>query len=178
MKRFSLGIFMAVLVCLAGGQTLLHAQAKSSAAATTILNPAAAAKLTPATVFFRGQIAPMQQRNTFGLRTADGSIVLMGLVDNSGYSTGIQQKYQGYILTEVPLDFSGKKLTPGAYGFGFLASNSFSIMNLDAKEVLSATWSADAKLVRPRPLQIVPGAQANMFRLYSGRKFVNIHLEP
>lgn len=173
MKRFFTGILMAALVCVAGGPTQLHAQAKSSTAATTILNPAAAAKLAPATVFFRGQSASMQLRNTFGLRTASGAIVLIGLVDSSGYSTGLQQKYQGYILTEVPLDFAGKKLAPGAYGFGFLASNHFAIMNLAAQDILGAPWSADAALNRPRPLQIVQGTQPNAFRLYVGRKFVN-----
>lgn len=179
MKRFFAGVLIAAVGffgCFVGGLTPLHAQTKTSTAATTILNPTAADKLAPATVFFRGQSASLQMRNTFGLRAQDGSIVLMGLVDNSGYSTGIQQKYQGYILTEVPLNFAGKNLPAGAYGFGFLASNHFSIMNLGAVDVLGASWIADANLARPRPLQIVQAAQPNAFRLYNGRKFVDFQV--
>jgi hypothetical protein len=150
-----------------------HAQAKRG---DVILPPAVTAKITPATVFFRGQSAPMQLRNTFGVRTADGAVVLMGLVDSSGYSSGIQQKYQGYILTEVALNFSGKHLAPGAYAFGFVGANAFTVMDLGNHDLLSVPWATDANLHRPRPLQIVQGAQAQTYRLYAGRKYVDFAL--
>jgi len=51
--------------------------------------------------------------------------VLAGLVDTSGYSTGVASKYQGYLITEVPLKIGGKRLPAGAYGFGFLDAASF-----------------------------------------------------
>jgi hypothetical protein len=42
------------------------------------------AKLFPERVFFRGQSAPVQFRNTGGVRFADDFYVLAGMVDNCG----------------------------------------------------------------------------------------------
>ena len=64
--------------------------------------------LVPATVFFRGQVASVQARNAGGVKLADGMFVLCALVDTSGYSTAVQQKYQGYFITEVALDINGQ----------------------------------------------------------------------
>src|SRR5262245_30139048 len=77
-------------------------------------------KLFPETVFFRGQSAPVQMRNTGGVHFVDDCYVLAGMVDNSGYSTSIREKYQAYFLTEVNLEIGGQKLKPGAYGIGFI----------------------------------------------------------
>src|SRR5690348_9950146 len=77
-------------------------------------------KLFPEQVFFRGKVAPAQLRNTGGLHFADDLYVLAGLVDNSGYSTAIKEKYQAYLLTEVGLEIGGQTVKPGAYGFGFV----------------------------------------------------------
>ncbi len=52
-------------------------------------------KAVPAEFFFRGQKAPTQARNSAGFQTADGKITFAALVDVSGYSTAVQQKYQG-----------------------------------------------------------------------------------
>ena len=53
-------------------------------------------KLFPEHVFFRGQVASAQLRNTGDVHFADDLYVLAGLVDSSGYSTAIKEKYQGY----------------------------------------------------------------------------------
>src|SRR5579859_7696840 len=86
-------------------------------------------KLFPETVFFRGQSAPVQMRNTGAVHFSDDLYMLAGMVDNSGYSSGLRQKYQAYLLTEVPLQIGGQSVKPGAYGFGFLeeTNSSFSI---------------------------------------------------
>ena len=168
MKKLTQWIFSGVLtLCVLAALPAL-AQSKSAA----ILTPADTAKIAPATVFFRGQIAPLQLRNTYGVRTGSGAVVLMGLVDSSGYSSGVQQKYQGYILTEIPLDFSGKHLQPGAYGFGFVQANTFTVMDLGNHDLFSTAWTANAAMQRPRPLQIVQGTQARAYQLCSGRKCV------
>ncbi len=72
-------------------------------------------KIFPEHVFFRGQAAPAQLRNTGGVHFADDFYVLAGLVDSSGYSTAIREKYQGYLLNEVTLEIGGQTLKPGAY---------------------------------------------------------------
>jgi len=70
----------------------------------------------PAEFFFRGQKAPTQLRNSSGFQTADGKITFGALVDVSGYSTAVQQKYQGMIVTESKLNIGGSELAPGEYG--------------------------------------------------------------
>ncbi len=142
-----------------------------------ILTPENIRQLMPATVFFRGQTASVQLRNTFGLRFPDGTLLLAGLVDSSGYSSGIQVKYQGYLLSETDLTINGKTLPAGAYGFGFLANKDFVAMNLGARDILNVASQSDAAMSRPRPLAIVAGKHPGTFRLYEGRNFVSIRLK-
>src|SRR4029077_18371405 len=84
--------------------------------------------MVPADFFFRGQKAPTQLRNSAGFQMADGKVTLAALVDVSGYSTAIQQKYQGMLITESKLNIGGSELPPGEYGFGFSADK-FLVMN-------------------------------------------------
>lgn len=87
-------------------------------------------KLLPDKVWFRGQNAPVQARNSGGVRYGDGFYVLVTLVDNSGYSSGVREKYQAYFITEVPLEIGGQSLKPGAYGVGFLDADKFIVMDI------------------------------------------------
>jgi hypothetical protein len=129
-------------------------------------------KIFPERVFFRGQSAPVQYRNSAGVHFADDLYVLAGLVDSSGYSTGIKEKYQGYLLSEVTLEIAGQTLKPGAYGFGFLGGGKFVVMDIGANDVLQATSQRDAEMKRPMPLQVVAAASAGSYRLYAGRDYV------
>jgi hypothetical protein len=129
-------------------------------------------KLFPERVFFRGQTAPVQARNTGGVRYADDFYVLAGMVDNSGYSTGIREKYQAYLINEVTLEIGGLTLKPGAYGFGFLDGGKFLVMDLGANDLLSAASQRDAEMKRPVPLQVVASSTAGNYRLYAGRNYV------
>jgi hypothetical protein len=126
----------------------------------------------PEGVFFRGQVAPTQLRNTGGVHFADGFYFLAGLVDSSGYSTDIKEKYQGYLLNEVTLEIGGQALKPGAYGFGFLNAGKFVVMDLSANEVFQIASQRDGDLKRAVPLQIATASTAGAFRLYSGRDYV------
>ena len=163
------------LGCVPAAQ-LARAQAATPAQAK-ILSPQDIGTLMPHSVFFRGQTATVQLRNTYGLRLADGTVVLAGLVDNSGYATGIQQKYQGYLLSENALTVNGKALPAGAYGFGFVANNAFVVMDIGAHEVSKTTSKTDATMPHPRPLMIVTGTRPGNYRLYEGRRFVSIHIK-
>jgi hypothetical protein len=119
----------------------------------TVLKAADAQKLLPASVYYKGQSAPVQARNSGGVKFADGDYVLATLVDTSGYSTGIAAKYQGY-------------------GFGFIADNKFIITDVGAHDVFTVDTASDDGMKRPMPLQVLadPGGG---FRLYAGRKYVN-----
>jgi hypothetical protein len=91
-------------------------------------------------------------------------------VDNSGYSSGVQQKYQAYFITEVLLDFSGQTLKPGAYGVGIVKDH-FIVMDIAAHDLFTASVTHDAELKRPTPLQL--NADGDHYRLYFGRDYVS-----
>lgn len=133
-------------------------------------------RIVPSTVFFHGQSAGVQLRNTYGLRFPSGALMMAALVDSSGYSSAIQQKYQGYILSEATLTIEGKTLLPGAYGFGMRADGNFVVMNLGAQDILQTSAHMDSTMSRPRPLAIVAGQHSGSYRLYEGKKFVSIRM--
>src|SRR5271170_5554813 len=140
--------------------------AADSSASPTILKAGDTTNLMPATVFFRGQVATVQARNSGGVKLPDGMFVLCALVDTSGYSTAVQQKYQAYFITEVPLDINGQTLKPGAYGVGFIEGTKFIVMDLGAHELFTTAGNRDSALKRPTPLQILADASPGHYRLY------------
>lgn len=160
----------------AAGMALAALSSLGAAMAQTgdsrVLAPADLEKLFPATVYYAGQSATAQLRNSGGVKFADGHFVLASLVDTSGYSTGVAARYQGYLITEVPLKIEGQLLAAGAYGFGFLDGGRFLVTDVGGHDVLTANSAADEAMKRPRPLQVSadPGGG---FRLYSGRKYVH-----
>jgi hypothetical protein len=91
-------------------------------------------------------------------------------VDTSGYSTGIQAKYQAYFITEVPLKVGGQSLAAGIYGVGFVGDK-FVVTDVGAHDVLTVAAFEDAGLKLPRPLQVAADG-AGGYRLYAGRKYV------
>ena len=144
-------------------------------AAAGVQPTAEAQRLMPPSVYFSGQTATVQQRNSAVYRFADGKLVLTGLVDTGGYSTSLRQRYQFYLMSDVALDLGGgKKLPAGAYGCGFLPQIGLLVMDLGGEEVLRVPTADDAELRRPRPLQMVAGSGPNSFRLYLGRSYVTI----
>jgi hypothetical protein len=130
--------------------------------------------LVPADFFFRGQKAPTQLRNATGFQMADGKVTLAALVDVSGYSTAIQQKYQGMVITETKLNIGGSVLAPGEYGFGF-AADKFVVMNVASEDALSAPYQTDADLKRAVPLKLVQDGAG--YKLYAGKKWVAVKPE-
>jgi hypothetical protein len=138
--------------------------------ASNLLTPADLQKQFPATVYYDGQNAPAQLRNSGGVKFADGHFVLASLVDTSGYSTGVAAKYQGYLIAEVPLKIEGKRLAAGAYGFGFV-DGKFMVTDLGGNDVMAVHAGNDQVMRRPRPLQVTADP-AGGFRLYSGRNYV------
>lgn len=139
----------------------------------TVLNASSIQKLMPATVFYRGQVATTQLRNSGGVKFSDGYFVLTGLVDTSGYSSAVAAKYQAYFITEVPIHIGGSRLGAGAYGIGFIANNKFIVTDIGGHDVFTVDSATDSSLQRPRPLEVVAGS-GNSFRLYDGRRYVII----
>ena len=140
----------------------------------TVLKAADAQKLLPAAVYYKGQSAPVQARNSGGVKFSDGYFVLASLVDTSGYSTGIAAKYQGYFITETPIKVGSESMPAGVYGFGFIADNKFVITDVGAHELFSVDTANDDGMKRPMPLQVLAD-QGGGFRLYAGRKYVHFN---
>jgi hypothetical protein len=150
---------------------LLHAQQ----ATKHLLSSDEVKKVVPAEFFYRGQKAPVELRNAAGFQLPDGKIVLAALVDASGYSTAVQQKYQGLLITEVKLNVGGAELAPGEYGFGFTADGKFMVMDVGNNDVLSAASQTDSELKRAVPLKII--GDGDGYKLYAGKKWVGIKPE-
>jgi len=140
-----------------------------------ILSAEEVKKATPTEYFYRGQKAPVQLRNAVGFQLSDSKMTLAALVDASGYSTAIQQKYQGLLITESKLDIGGSTLPPGQYGFGFAGDGKFVVMDVGNSDVLSVPYQTDQALQRAVPLKMV--ADGDGYKLYAGKKWVTIKAE-
>ena len=132
-------------------------------------------KAVPAEFFFGGQKATVQLRNAAGFQLADGKMALAALVDASGYSTAVQQKYQGMLITEVKLNIGGSELAPGQYGFGFTGEGKFVLMDVANNDVLNVAFQTDQELKRPVPLKLVEDGAG--YKLYAGKKWVGLKAE-
>ena len=132
-------------------------------------------KATPTEYFFRGQKAPVQLRNAVGTQLADGKMVVFALVDASGYSTAIQQKYQGLLITEVKLAIDSATLAPGQYGFGFTSDGKFVVMDVANNDVLSEASQTESSLQHAVPLKLVEDGAG--YKLYAGKKWIGIKTE-
>jgi hypothetical protein len=168
MNRFRVailgGLFVALLGAVTAQQTSKH-----------LLSSEELQKTVPTEFFYRGQKAPVQLRNASGFQLADGKITFAALVDTAGYSTAVQQKYQGLLVTESKLNIGGSELAPGEYGFGFSADGKFMVMDVANDDLLSAAGQTDQVLKRPVPLKLVEDGDG--YRLYEGRKWVALKPE-
>jgi hypothetical protein len=154
---------------------VMLASAVAQQASKHILSSDGLKKAVPAEYFFRGQKAPVQVRNAVGFQLADGKITLAALVDASGYSTAIQQKYQGMLITETKLNIGGSELAPGQYGFGFTADGKFVVMDVANNDVLAASSQTDSAVQHAVPLKLVEDGGG--YKLYVGKKWVGIKAE-
>jgi hypothetical protein len=160
------------LAILAALTILMLASAVAQQASKHVLSSDELKKAVPAEYFFRGQKAPVQMRNAVGFQLADGKMMLAALVDASGYSTAIQQKYQGMLITEANLNIGGSELKPGEYGFGFSADGNFIVMDVANNDVLSVSSQIEQTLPHAVPLKLVEHGAG--YKLYAGKRWVEI----
>jgi len=164
MRLGAVGIFVAVVITAGLAQK----------AAQHLLGADELKKTVPAEFFFAGQKAPTQLRNSVGFQTAEAKMTFAALVDASGYSSAIQQKYQGLLITESKLNIGGSNLAPGEYGFGF-AADKFVVMNVANEDALSVPYQTDGDLKRAVPLKLVEDGAG--YKLYAGKKWVTLKVE-
>jgi hypothetical protein len=154
-----------------------------AAAALLLLIPAAAwaqawpkilegdelTRVVPSSFYFEGQSAPTQMRNAAAVQLGATRFAMAGLVDTSGYSSEVQAKYVGFLITDSPVTVGGARLPTGAYGFGF-RDGWLNVMDVGGRRVLSVRTRRDAGLQRPRPLMMTQARGG--VRLYAGREWV------
>jgi hypothetical protein len=159
---------------IAGLMSLLVLAAAAQSKKTGVVEASDMKQIVPTNYYYDGQVAPVQFRNAAAVRLDGGKIVQAGLVDNSGYSSDIAAKYQGYFITEQKIKIGGSELAPGQYGFGF-SGGKFRIMDVGGNDVLQADQQMDESLKRPVPLKIT--ADGSNYRLYAGKKYVVISVK-
>jgi hypothetical protein len=162
---------MAAAGMLAAAMLAAPGMIMAQAAGDTVLKPADMQKLLPASVYYRGQTATTQLRNSGGVKFADGYYVLITMADTSGYSSEIAAKYQAYFIVEVPIKVAGKHLAAGVYGAGFVGGN-FVVTDVGGHDVLTVPAGNDEAMKRPMPLKVVAGS-AGSYRIFAGRKYVS-----
>ncbi len=172
-------LLLLVVLLLSGGHILQNAPLPVAAGSVNqsgpdLLSSEQVSKLLPPAVFFKGQSAPLQLRNAAAARFADGAVLFASLVDTSGYSSNVRERYQFYLVTETPLAVADKALAAGAYGAGFLEDGTFVVMDIGGHDVLLSRTQKDDTMHRPRPLQLVAGTKAGELRLYLGRSFITL----
>jgi hypothetical protein len=124
--------------------------------------------------YLEGNAIPTQKRNTVILKAADGARLVFGLLDTSGYSAEVQQKYAGMMIVERKVTVGGAAVGIGAYGFGLQkptpaeGPGKLIVYDVSGAKVGEAAAQYDAKLAQPVPLQVVGG------KLYVGRHWVEI----
>lgn len=166
-RSISLAVFLTLVFALAA-----TANAQNEKRAPEILDEKAAAVIVPTSFYFAGQSAPTQIRNSAVARLAKDRHVIAGMVDTSGYSTEISDKYEGFFITDSPVFIGGKELATGAYGFGFSSAGKIRIFDLSGKEIMWAETKNDAELKRPRPLMMSAGSDG--VRFYKGKNYALI----
>jgi len=149
-----------------------------SAAATaqdslTVLAGQELTRVVPPGFYFQGLSAPTQIRNAAAARFGSNRYVVSGLVDTSGYSSDVREKYQGFFITDSPISVGGSAVEVGAYGFGFTNDGKFNLLDLSGKELMSVSATKDSALRRPRPLMMTK--VGDRLRFYTGRDYVEIN---
>ena len=138
----------------------------------TILTGTELTRVVPTSFYFQGLSAQTQMRNSAATRFGTTRFVIAGLVDTSGYSADIREKYVGFLITDSEITLNGTSLPAGAYGFGFGTEGKLTVMDVGGKDLLSVDITNDKALRRPRPLMMA--ADPGGVRLYNGRNYVVI----
>ncbi|MFZ0962411.1 MAG: hypothetical protein WAO35_16050 [Terriglobia bacterium] len=176
MKKAMMVVGFATLVCLlAVWPTRARAQGMLENVTGTAFDHA-----VPADFYLEGNHIPVEKRNAVLLKNAQGARVVLGLIDTTGYSSQIKQKYIGMLITETKLSVCGNALGVGSYGFGLerpaATSNAdapFKIYNQAGEKVGECAAKKDDSLKQPKPLAVT-AAKDGSAKLCLGKYVVEI----
>jgi len=174
MKRIG-GLVIVALAILASAPRNVCAQG-----AFTQLTGKAFESAIPNDFYLEGNRIPVEKRNAVLLKTPGGARLVLGLIDTSGYSSQIKQKYTGMAITEGAVSVCGVSLKVGSYGFGLEKPATtggeeakFHLYNQAGESVGECAAKKDGALKQPKPLNVVLSKEAGA-RLYLGRYFLEL----
>lgn len=161
----AIGLLVPVIVGAAGGWKVVTGKAFDAA--------------FPKDFYLETNAIPTQKRNAALLETSSGAQIVLGLLDTSGYTSQVQEKYLGMLITETPLSVCGRTLGVGSYGFGLKhpmgessAPGRFMLYNQAGRRLASCSAGKDMKLPHPSPLAVK--AVGNGAEVYLGRYLVKL----
>ncbi len=167
--------FIAMVCLLAVWPKTAHAQAGFE-----LVTGDAFTRAVPADFYLEGNRIPVEKRNAALLKSDKGARVVLGLIDTSGYSSQIQQKYMGMLITETRISVCGNAIGVGSYGLGLdrpaptsNADAPFKIYNQAGEKVGECAAKKDDSVKQPKPL-LVTAAKGAPAKIYFGKYVVDI----
>ena len=129
--------------------------------------------------YLEGNSIPTERRNAALVKTPAGARAEFALLDTSGYSSQIQQKYSGIVISEGDISIGGVKLGVGSFGFGTKmphppgsADAQLFLYDQAGTKLGECTAKNDASAKAPRPLQVI--VTDGRARLYLGVYWVEL----
>jgi hypothetical protein len=118
-------------------------------------------KAIPNDFYLEGNRIPVERRNAVLLKTPKGARVVVALIDTAGYSSQVQQKYHGMLITEAKISVCGVPLGVGSYGFGLdtpqppsATGAKFILYNQAGEKVGECAAKKDDSIKQPKPLAV------------------------
>ena len=129
----------------------------------------------PTDFYLVGEHIPVEARNAAVLKNDKGARMVVALIDTSGYSSQIQQKYIGMLITETKLSVGTIQVAVGSYGFGLdrpaptsNADAKFMLYNQAGEKVGECPAKKDDSIKQPKPLSVIT-AKGAPAKLYLGK---------
>lgn len=118
-------------------------------------------KAVPNDIYLEGNRIPVDKNNAVFLKNAKGARVVLAIIDTSGYSSQIQQKYLGMLISETKLSVCSIAIGVGSYGFGLdrpkapsTADAKFNLYNQAGTKLGSCAVKNDDTIKQPKPLAV------------------------
>jgi len=134
----------------------------------------------PNDFYLEGNRIPVEKRNAVLLKTPKGARLVLALIDTTGYSAQIKQKYIGMVIAEGAVSVCSIPLNVGSYGFGLekppatsSEDSKFHLYNQAGETVGECAAKKDAAVKEPKPLNVVLSKEAGA-RLFLGRYFLEL----
>ncbi|MGO9272430.1 MAG: hypothetical protein ACLQOO_19740 [Terriglobia bacterium] len=115
----------------------------------------------PKDFYLEGNAIPTEKRNAALLKTPAGKRVVVALIDTTGYSSQIRQKYIGMVIAEGAFSVCGQQVTVGSYGFGLDkpappsdADAAFHLYNQAGDKLFDCAAKKDTAVKQAQPLQV------------------------